>query len=350
LKLYIGEGALRGASRAATTIVKDAVVPVDSANIYLANIYAPIEVQYLPDESSIANPTGEPTVMVGKLRSPSSTSAMSTTTPFASTGDATADKAIFGTNYLDGHSAGQFTLGGELVFSNNAAKFAETREESKTTLGSVQKIGTAELLLGDAVRKRAIIAYTDLSTEETFVSWEYLSDRSVTDFRLEEIAEQTIVFDESGPDNAELVIRSGTTVTWRNDAAVPMTIYSGNVSTSQFNEDPDLTLYGGVFTSQELASGEEYSFTFDNPGDFHWFAYPGIANAEVNGIVRVSSGRISPSDTYLLVENDLQAETVSGRVIKIDAWGNVQWTYGEGILHQPRDVRPMPDGTLLIST
>lgn len=350
LKVCLAEGVLRGASRAETSVVKTASVPVDVGNIYLANIYAPIEVQYLPAEILPLNPNGAATVVIGKLRSPSSTSGLSTTTPFASTGDKSADRVIFGSIYQDGHSAIQLDLNGQLVFSNNAAKFGNNRDDAKENLGGLQKNDPSELLLADAVRKRAIITHTNLDAATTFVSWEYQSDRSVTDFRLQDTTDTVITFNEAGVDSDEVTIRAGTSITWENTSSQPMVVYSGQTTTAQFAEDPDLTLYGEDFTSGTLNNGDRFQFMFNNPGDYYWFAHPGITNAPIQGVIHVSSGHVTPTDRYLLVENDTAADTAGGRIIRIDNWGNVVWTYGEGLLHRPRDVRPHADGTMVIST
>ena len=53
---------------------------------------------------------------------------------------------------------------------------------------------------------------------------------------------------------------------------------------------------------------------------------------------------------YVIVENDTAAEMLGGRVIQVDAWGNIVWAFGEGLLHAPKDARPQADGSVVIST
>ena len=348
LKLHVDADFVRGPDGSELSACARSVTDVDVGNVYFANIYAPLEVQYVADESSPANPSGAPMVLVGKLRAASSMSGMADAA-VATIGSAS-DTAIFATHWLDGHSVVEFGLQGQVRCSNNAAKFANNRAAALDVLGGVQKTGESELLIADAVRQRAIITYTDLSTQDTYVAWEYDSDRAVADFRLVPEAEKIIAVGAAGVNPEVLMIRAGTIVRWRNDTAEPIQIYSGNTTTAQFNADADLTLYGEDFKSQLLQPGESFSYRFDNLGDFDWFSYPGIITAEVNGVVRVSAGRVSPSDRYLVTENDVTADTVGGRVVQLDAWGNVEWIFGEGILHRPRDARPLPDGSVIIST
>ena len=357
LKLYVGEGGISSFDRTVTTL--DSVTTVDSGNIYMGNIYAPLEVQYLANEVSLANPNGVPSLLVGKLRCPSSTEAISATAlPVASivaavtTGQQSLalDMVIFGTKYLDGHSVVQFDLQGNPIFSNNAAIFATTRASAKQGLGGVQKTNEIELLIADAINQRAVITHTKLTDQSTFVVWQYDSDRQVTDFRFVPIPAATVSVTASSVDHPSLLVSNGTTVTWTNNSSIPTTIYSGSATTAQFNLDPDLTLYGAAFISPTLQPGESYAYRFDNLGDFAWFAYPEITTASVAGVVHVSSNRIGPNDKYIIVENDPAAETTGGRVIRVDAWGNIEWTFGEGVLSYPRDARPLPDGSIVIST
>ena len=348
LKLYTDQGAIHSSDQ--TLPNPASVTTVESGNIFMANTYAPLEVQYLASEMSLANPSGMPSLVVGKLRSQSASESITTAPQVPSTGDAKADLVIFGTRYLDGHSVVQFNLNGKLLFSNNAAKFGELRADAAVGLGGVKKTNVGELMIADAVQQRAIITHTNLADQSTFVAWQYDSDRQVTDFRIVSSIAAVIGLTQTTVDTPELLISSGTSVTWTNNSPGPQTIYSGSTTMSQFNGDPDLTLYGKDFISSELKPGESFSRSFSELGDFNWFAYPAITGAEVTGLIRVSANRIGPNDKYIIVENDPTAEITSGRVIQVDAWGNILWIFGEGLLYNPRDARPLPDGSIVIST
>jgi len=52
-----------------------------------------------------------------------------------------------------------------------------------------------------------------------------------------------------------ITVRPGTTVTWTNDDDIPHTVVATN----------------GAFRSKVLDSGEHFSFTFANAGEFHYF-------------------------------------------------------------------------------
>ena len=338
-RLNADAGFIKNLSGVASTI---SLIPVEVGNVVFGNVYAPIEVQYLPNEVNPLNLNGDPTIVVGKLRSQSTTTALALN-PVLMTGT-----NIFGSNYLDGHSVVQFDLEGQVVFSNNAAKFAATKVDVKDTLGGAQKISPSELLLADANRQRAIITVTDLETEKPLVSWQYNSDRYVSDCRLVEQEDPVLLVSPTTVSASLTNIKSGMLVTWKNDSLLPLWIYSGATTTEQFAADPDLTLFGELFISPELQPGEQFAYRFLNVGDFNWFVYSGDANIVV-GKVSVSDTRVSSLDKYLIVEND-PASVLGGRVVRVDAWGNIDWSFGESYIYRPRDVRSMPDGSILLST
>jgi hypothetical protein len=340
-----------------------------------------LDIQVLPPDS--ASPTNtDVTLLISKLRSPSwtdglgdqdnlleilrrkselltttttSTSALSgTTTTSTTTLPSYAEKfvgvsdeeLIYGTKYLNGHSVVQMTTGGEVVFSNNAAMFAATKEESKEVLGSAEKIGDNELLIADASRKRAIITYTDLAKQKPEIVWRYDSDRYVSDFHL--VIQDPIVitvYDDAVRDS-NLFVRQGTSVIWENKSAQPVYIYSGTTTYEQFYADPDLNLYGDDFKSGILYPGDRFIYKFNTSKEYDWFVYPGI----LTGTVSVTRNRISNRDEYIILENDRFASPFTSRVIRVDAWGNVVWSFGESYLVKPKDARPLLNGGVIIST
>jgi hypothetical protein len=341
LKLYIEKDAVRGEGGDQATGCKSHFVNVDTANISMCNIFSPIDVQFIPSEISSVNPSGEPSILISKLRSPSWSSNLG---PVLSVKDS---KSIFGSVYMDGHSVVQMNMSGDVIFSNNAARFAGSLEEAKKTLGSAEKISDNELLIADAVRNRAIITLTDLANGKTFISWQYDSDRAVSDFHLIDNREVSISVGLTGISKEIANVKYDTSVTWKNDTAVPIQIFSGRTTQSQFDADPDLTLYGDEFLSPSLNPGEEFNYKFTRLGENHWFSYDGVNI--LPGLVQVSQGRISSTDQYLMVENDPNASVFGSRVIKVDSWGNVIWSFGQDWLHSPKDARPSPDGSVLIS-
>jgi plastocyanin len=347
LQLLIGAGTIRGASRAETTKTPEKLLSVTTSNIYFANLFCPVDLQVIPDETSTVNPEGNPTVLVAKLRSPSTTECLSlvgtTTSQIAAP---SAPSSIFGTSYLDGHSVVQYSMTGAVLFSNNASKFSDTKVNSKIYLGSANKISSTDLIMADAIRQRAIIAQTDLNTGKPQVIWEYKSDRVVSDFQLANNDGDNIIVQDLLCNPTDVYIRTGTVVTWTNSSSMPIKIVSGTTNSTTFAADPDLTLYGDEFISQELQPGEQYARTFEDGGDFHWFSHPNI----VTGIVHVSSGSTTSSDQYLVVEKDPISSVGGGRVLKLDAWGKIAWSFGDGVLYDPKDVRVLPNGSILIST
>jgi hypothetical protein len=341
---------------------------VDIGNIFLRNIYSPIDIQVIENETSgLAGDS--PSILVAKLRSKSWTNGLSDeeraselTTRIEnisreSSGeellennpdlvDQTNIDLIFGTNYLDGHSVVQLDEYGNTIFSNNAAKFANDKEQSKNILGSAEKIGSSEVLIADSIRKRAIITYTDLSTGKPIIEWQYDSDKYITDFHISPQEQRVVdIFDDSISESS-VYIRRGTTVVWRNSSSDPVTIYSGSTNYDLFQQDPDLNLYGEIFVSPIINPGETYSFEFISGGEFDWFTYPDILTGEVV----VTNQRISSRDMYYLLESDGLDSPFTSRLIKVDSWGNLLFSFGEGLITKPRDARPMINGNVVLST
>jgi len=365
LKLYVDRGAIT--SNTGEDVVTSRT-DTDIANVYFRNIYSPIDLQLIPnDTSGLAGDSLS--ILISKLRSLSwidglsgqknadelalrieniarAASGEDLLTPDPSLVDVPTNKLIFGSNYLNGHSVIQVNDKGDTVFSNNAARFAEDKERAKVILGSAEKIGASELLIGDSVRKRAIIVFTDLKTGIPSIEWQYDSDKFIPDFHIVPQEQRVIdVFDDSISEN-NVFVRQGTTIVWRNSSASPITIYSGTTTFDLFQQDPDLTLYGSVFTSPVLDPGETFSFEFIDDGEFDWFIYPDILTGKIN----VTRQRLSSRDLYYILESDGLESPFTSRLIKVDSWGNILWSFGEGYLIKPRDVRPMLSGNILLST
>ena len=365
LRLYVDRGAVYDVTGTIPVETSRTNTAID--NVYFRNIYSPIDLQLIPnDTSGLAG--NDLTVLVAKLRSqtwmtdlgPQENATEFITRIENTTREASgiellpvnADLAstptnllIFGTPYLNGHSVTQLDEDGETVFSNNAAKFAEDKERAKSILGSAEKIGSSELLIGDSLRQRAIIVYTDVSTGVPEIQWQYDSDRYIPDFHIVPQEKRVIdIYDDSiSEDN--VFVRRGTTITWRNSSSAPVTIYSGTTSYELFQQDPDLNLYGSIFTSPVLDPGEMYSYEFIDDGEFDWFVYPDILTGQVN----VTRQRLSSRDLYYILESDGEESPFTSRLVKVDSWGNVLWSFGEGYLVKPRDVRPMLSGNILLS-
>jgi len=322
---------------------------VDVGNIYLSNINSPVDVQFIANETSQVNPSGEATVLVAKLRSLSSTEGLASSLPVSTVDVEPTMDEMYGSLFLDGHSVTQLTMDNDLVFSNNAAKFAKTKSQSLRFLGDFH------VLTADAVRKRAIISYTDLANEKVLVAWEYLSDRFVSDARSDPAQTVTIKIYNDRVESEEVFMRRGTTVIWENYATNPIYIYSGETTSTRFNNDPDLTLYGDDFISPQIpayqvgAEPSRYAITFDNKGDFPYFIYPNIAEDDVVGTATVQENNSTNQSDFLIVENDPTSDFFGNRVIRIDMWGNVVWSFGEGMLYNPKDIRQGANDSYFIS-
>lgn len=338
---------------------------VDVGNMYLRNIYSPVDVQI----NQYNNPI---TVLVAKLRSPSWTEYLSggdnliefvnrlTVEARALISNASSvvlssnvalsaistSNLLFDTGYLDGYSVVELDQTGKTVFSNNDAKIATTKEVAKSILGSCEKTEIGELLIADAWNKRAIVTITNSNSKASTIQWEYNSDRYVSDFHL--VLQDTINIDvyDGYTTIDDLTIRSGTSVTWTNKSSAPISIWSGNTTYTDFYNNPDFNLYGDDFSSPVLDVGQTYTFKFNSESTYYWFAYPSILTGEISSY----SQRIAERDQYIILENDGLESAFSSRVIKVDSYSNVLWTFGENYLVKPRDCRPLLNGNILIST
>jgi len=368
VKLYVDRGAISDLTGELSTDYSRTYT--DVANVYFANIYSPIDIQIIAADTSKVNPTGLPSVLIAKLRSRSWTSGLAgevnslemaarieaevaelaaegetttTTTTLSALSNIETPLLIYGTKYLDGHSVVQMDMEANVLMSNNAAKFATTRENALSLLGSVEKLGDSEILIGDSYNKRAIITYTDLDTEIPLIEFQYDSDRYIPDFHIVSQDNVTISIRDDAISESEVFIRQGTLIIWENNSASPVSIYSGSTTASTFALDPDLNLYGDIFQSPVLQPGERFSYKFTSVGGYGWFVYSSI----LTGTINVTKNRISSRDQFIILESDGLESPFSSRIIRVDCYGNILWSFGNSYLVKPRDARPMLNGVLI---
>jgi hypothetical protein len=363
VKLYVNSKAIYNSEMTLTTNAQR--LNVDVGNITFINLYCPIDIQVIENDMSLVNKNGSPTLLVAKMRTPSwtyslgshaaslecaariaknvsNTSASVTSAEF--NGIAIKD-LIYSSKFLDGYSVVQLDLSGNTIMSDNNAQFALSKEDARELLGSAEKIGENELIIGDSCNKRAIISNVDLVTQTSQVIFEYESDRYIPDFHLINQDNVEIRVKNDSIDESSIIVRNGTNVVWINDSSAPITIVSGTTSYEAFNLDPDLNLYGDLFKSQVLDIGERFSYKFISNGNTNYFCYPSI----LTGSIITTKNRVSDRDQYLITESDLDGP-FSSRIIKVDSWGNVLMSFGEGYLVKPRDCRPLLNGSIIIST
>jgi len=361
VQLYVQEDAIYGSNSISCSSYSGYV---DVANMYLKNIYSPVDVQ-------INKYRDFTTVLAAKIRSPAWTECLggidnynefynrlvaanvSVANVTASTNTSTnpylaaisTENLVF-QDYVDGHSIVELNECGKTIFSNNDAKIATTKDVALNILGSCDITGVGEILIADAWNKRAIITYTDPNSRESTIQWEYDSDRYISDFHLSIQDNIVINIYDGYIDINDLTIRSGSSVTWVNKSSIPISIWSGQTTYANFNANPDFNLYGDDFSSNMLQVGESFTFKFYSSSMYYWFAYPSI----LTGVITSVPQRITDRDQYIILENDGLDCPFSSRVIKSDSYGNILWNFGQGYLCKPRDARPLINGNVLIST
>lgn len=366
VKLYVENESLYGVS--SNVFCYNSITPVDIGNIQMENIYSPVDLQLLPANNS--------SLLIAKLRSPcwwsglgdqdmadefvnrvsyellvssnaSSSNILAAFEKLTPTlNNVSTKNLIYKNGYLDGHSVIELDSNGNIIYSNNDAKIAESKEIAMKTLGSCEKLEDNELLVGDPYGKRAIITSTNSLSRTSTVQWEYNSDRYVSDFHLVIQDDIILEINDGSISESELFIREGSTIIWKNNSASPISIYSGTTSYDIFYQNPDLNLYGSEYYSSVLQPGETYSHKFNSIGISNWFVYPTI----LTGKITITSHRVSDRDQYIILENDGLDSPYTSRVIRVDSYGNIVWKFGEGYLVKPRDARPLLNNRVLIST
>lgn len=80
----------------------------------------------------------------------------------------------------------------------------------------------------------------------------------------------------------DLTVEAGTAVTWKQTDAGAHTVTSGTVAQGRagVTEEPD-----GTFDSGEIAKGDTFEFTFEEPGTYPYFC--SIHPATMRGEIRV---------------------------------------------------------------
>lgn len=254
--------------------------------------------------------------------------------------NATTPQPTISSNVASQNTVAQLDMDGNIIISSSVAEFSDTKDDVKNTLGSVEKISSTETLVADSINKRAIII--DNATQN--IKWEYKSDRYIIDAHL--ILQNPITLKiDSNILEQETILNKNQLVIWENDLTIANTIYSGDIEDDTLiNFDPDL--YGDLFYSPSLDQGERWSYKFADVGEFSWFSYPNGSR----GNVIVSDNKLSSTNQFIIVESDSLESPFTGRIIKVDCYGNILWTFGNyGYLVAPRDARPLLNNKVLIS-
>lgn len=267
---------------------------------------------------------------------------------------------------------------GNVLYSDDSPYFGQTKKDVKTINSKVYQFGPEEIFIADALRKKAVILeitgknasnavlemFIDEPSEDdiTFinavfsnmamsvpvskVSWTYSSTKYVTGFYPISVETKEIQIDDDAIRNSNIYIRQGTTVKWLNNSCKPISIYSGKTDYDSFILDPNLNLYGYSFKSPVLQPGETWSYKFVSVEEYDWFVYPDI----LTGTISITKERLNADDQFLIVENDNLNAPFSSRIIKVDSWGNILWSFGEAYLIKPRNARSLINDSVIIST
>jgi hypothetical protein len=178
------------------------------------------------------------------------------------------------------------------------------------------------------------------------IQWLYESDRYVPDFHILIQSSVMIYLENDSVNESSTYIRQNSVIIFENNSVSPISIYSGTTSADIFALDPDLTLYGNEFKSPVLQPGERWSIKFVTVGNYNYFVYPSI----LIGSIFVTRNRISGRDQFIILESDNLESPFSSRIIKVDNYGNILFSFGDCYLVKPRDARSLLNNNILIST
>lgn len=320
--LSVGKDSVKSASG---TGVSEVSAPVYVTPIRIANIYSPVDANLVLSDS-VEGSASEFNVLIAKMATPSYLN-------------------YYEQSYADGHSVVEYSSSGTLVLSDNSAIIADTKENAKKFFGGASKYGGNELFIADAYGQKAIVVELDTNLKKSSTVWCYESDKMISDFNRVPNASDTNFVNDSGIVTSSLYSRRETTVTWYNNTNDTIRIVSGVTDYDQFYADPDFDLFGSEFDSGDILPGEYYSFEFLNLGTYDYFVYPFI----YTGKIYVIETSISPSDTFIVVENDQNESSYLNRILKIDAWGNVQWSFGESFVSLIKDAKPVSSTEVIIA-
>jgi len=321
-KLFVSAGSIKDSDG---NSVSESSTVVDITNVRPSNVYSPIDVGLITTES-VDGDASEFDVLIAKVASPSSL-------------DFT-DIA-----YKDGHSVVQYASTGVLRLSNNDAVIASTKGDAKIYLGGAQKYGANELFIADPNGRRAMVIELDQTNMTSSVIWQYDSDKLISDFNRVPTGSGIVSVSSAAIQPSLLYVRRDSSVTWYNNSNETIRILSGTTTAAQFALDPDLDLFGDEFDSGDILPGEYYSSSFLNIGTFDYFVYPFI----YTGKVSVIETSITPDDSFILAENDPSGSSYLNRVIKVDAWGNILWSFGESFASLIKSAKPTDSGEIIIT-
>jgi hypothetical protein len=235
----------------------------------------------------------------------------------------------------------QLDMDGNVIARNSDALYASTKEQVQVIMGGSRKISDTEILVADAINQKAFIL--DLVSQET--KWEYNSDRYVFDAYMVPRNDVVISVNQTSANNTDIIINQNDVVIWNNQLSTTISILSGEIEVAEFQLNPDLDLYGDDFESNDLSHDDRFGFRFNTSGVYYWFSYPNL----VTGKITVSDLRISGTNQFIILEGDSLDSPFSNRVIKVDGYGNILWTFGgEGLVTNPRSIQALLDGKVLI--
>jgi len=305
--------------------VYDSITDIYITKIKPFNVYSPIDSRIVLSELNAADSSSF-NVLIAKVATPS-------------------NKIFFNQLYKDGQSVIEVSESCDLILSNNTAIIASNKTFAKEFCGSAYKYDSNELHIGDAYGKRALIVKLDLTNKTSSIIWEYDSDKIISDFNKVPNSDFVNRVTDLGILNDAIYIKRDTNITWYNDTNETIRILSGETNYDQFYLDPDFDNFGLIFDSEDILPGEYYTFRDLNIGTCDYFVYPYIYTGKIYCV----DSSISPDDSFIIVENDQNGSSYLNRIIKVDVWGNLTWSFGESFVSTIKDAKPYLNNEIIIT-
>lgn len=239
----------------------------------------------------------------------------------------------------------EFGMDGEILSSYAGFAFAQNKTDASNLGGKVRKFDKA-LFVSDPVNKRAAIF--DTITKK--VIWEYCSDRPIIDFVPSKPSTPvnvsiSTVSGSTAISPADVNVRLGQELIWKNSTSSEIGIYSGNVDPTDKIDLIDLKQHQSPFYIPSIGAGEKYGKVFYEVGKLQYFLYPSLTN----GTIYVHQGWTDLSSSFYILETDGKDSLFGSRLVQVDVYGNTLWTFGDGYMLSPKEVQALLEDKALLS-
>lgn len=227
---------------------------------------------------------------------------------------------------------------GERVRGYSTTAFGESKAEAIRYGSQALKLSEYEILVANT--KNKFVSLYDFKNRVE--KWRYSSTHYIVSANRALSMDKDIYVRDDAPSSSEVFTRQNSTITWKNSSASPISIISGVADKDNF--DKTLSIYGKTFNSGKLNPGETFSYAFTEVRDYPWFVYPCF----FGGNIHVTRDYTTTFDEFVIMESDDLISPFTTRIVKLDSWGNVLWSFGEAYMTKNKVLQVLRDNKILI--